>query len=459
MTSAWLWFLRFLFLDSVALAVIPYGSVSPGWLGASNIFSALVFILSLTRPMPVGRKRAVFLVSAWVVAALTLWVLLQSWQFVGNSLAHPIWKIAEDLIGGSGGAVSVDPATTRAALPNLITPFLAFLTIPLLYRDDRSLMLLWWALALFGAAIAAFAIVQTTLFPDRLLWGERTVPMAGVTATFVNRNTAVTFLGLAALLPIGLGVRQIGRMRRDGGFEALREGKATPGAFRLMLLFVMMMTDLTAMFMTQSRGGVFATFLGVSVTVVLLAMQSLRGQGPSLARLLVPVLVIAVTLAGFVTYAGQAIRRAEMLGVDHGRLCTYQGTLNAIADFPLFGTGFGTFDQVFPHYRITECAGIDNVWYKAHNVYLEGYLGLGLPFAIATAIGIVALVAVAIEGMRTRRRFHFSGAVLFGALVLVLMHSAVDFSMQIHGVAIWVAAIFGLTTALSLGRPRSRSWS
>jgi O-antigen ligase len=151
----------------------------------------------------------------------------------------------------------------------------------------------------------------------------------------------------------------------------------------------------------------------------------------------------------------RSLFRIEQSGTADHRWCVYDSTIAAIMDNPWFGTGFGTFEQVFSVYRNPEC-GISGIWDRAHNFFLEGYLGMGLPFAAISLVVIVYLGSVFLVGYRTRQRFRIIPLIGMGILILVVVHSMVDFSLQIPGVAAYVAATLGAATTISLVRRRSR---
>ena len=109
---------------------------------------------------------------------------------------------------------------------------------------------------------------------------------------------------------------------------------------------------------------------------------------------------------------------------------------------------------VFPVYRDSDCAGIFGVWERAHNLFLEGFLGLGLPFVAALTIGYLILVGVFIRGIRIRRQFRFIPIMGLAVLILASLHSIVDFSLQIPGVGVYFAAVMAAATTVSLGRGR-----
>jgi O-antigen ligase len=193
---------------------------------------------------------------------------------------------------------------------------------------------------------------------------------------------------------------------------------------------------------------------GLVATGILIALPHLIRRRWSLRSSAVAIATGVVSLLLFATFAGRAARRLDLAGIDASRLCTFEAMGNAIADSPVSGTGFGTFAEIFPAYRLAECAGINGVWYQAHNSYLEGYFGLGAVFGVVVAFGLVSLLWIFAIGLRQRRGFRFAPAAATGVLVAISLHALVDFSIQIHGIAVYAAAVLGTGVAISLNRRR-----
>jgi hypothetical protein len=80
---------------------------------------------------------------------------------------------------------------------------------------------------------------------------------------------------------------------------------------------------------------------------------------------------------------------------------------------------------------------------------------MGLPFALLVGFVIVYLLHIFVVGYRTRRRFRVVPLIGAGMLLLVTLHSLVDFPLQIPGVAAYFAAAIGAAVCISLGRRRS----
>jgi hypothetical protein len=80
---------------------------------------------------------------------------------------------------------------------------------------------------------------------------------------------------------------------------------------------------------------------------------------------------------------------------------------------------------------------------------------MGLPFAVVVSFVFIYLVSVFTVGYHARQRFRIIPLIGMGILLLTILHSMVDFSLQIPGVAAYVAAALGAAVAISLTRKRS----
>ena len=212
-----------------------------------------------------------------------------------------------------------------------------------------------------------------------------------------------------------------------------------------------------ALFLTQSRGAVGATFVACVVAVALMSTRRLTADKPSeefvaWRRYATIIAGLLVVVGLFALFAGRSVYRMQEQGSEDTRWCAFSSTIAAIKDNWIFGAGFGAFQDVFPVYRNSDCAGIFGVWDRAHNFFLEGWLGLGLPFLVALAIGYLVLIAAFIRGVKVRHKFRFIPVMGLAALILASLHSIVDFSLQIPGVGVYFAAIMAATVTVSLGR-------
>jgi hypothetical protein len=170
---------------------------------------------------------------------------------------------------------------------------------------------------------------------------------------------------------------------------------------------------------------------------------------------------VLVALALFVIvqlFGGRTLLRAEIQGVGDTRYCIMPGILSAIANQFPFGAGLASFENVFPAYRDPDC-GLYGMWNRAHNVYLEGLFTFGIVFVVLAGTAIVMLARFLIIGLKKRRGLRFAPETGVSALLLIVVHSAFDFSLQISGMAVILSALMAPLVTISLnppGKPSSK---
>src|SRR5262249_47104880 len=203
-----------------------------------------------------------------------------------------------------------------------------------------------------------------------------------------------------------------------------------------------------ALLLTQSRGGILSTGLGLFVFAIL-SLRA-RKQGSPEQRWAVIVLGALLVALAFIAFGDLlAGRIAEQGGVyDIGRIALYTTTLRSIFNSPLFGYGYGTFADVFPMFRDQSISTYEK-WTMAHNTYLEVFQGLGIPFGLILVLSIVLLVRRCLTAAITRQRNEMIPCVAVGISFLVGVHSLVDFSLQIEAIGVTFMAVLGAGVAQS----------
>ncbi|MBX5012467.1 O-antigen ligase family protein [Rhizobium lentis] len=441
------------FIGLVILTLVPFGSVTPFPFAFAAIGMFVLAILSGLLFAQPRQSRWVFNIALSLLMALTGWAFIQTIELPAHWLANPAWGAARDLVGVQYAAISVEPADTLAAILWVALPFVTFLTGLILCDTDQRARKVLASLGLAAGVIAVFGLLQFLMFPNILIVIEKHAYVDSLTAVFVNRNTAATFLGMGTLLMLTL-VRDIAR-----SFSAHPPGE--PGRNLLLLrtwIYILLLCAcFTALMLSRSRAGIFATFVAALIYFPWLFINwnssrrylIPRQRWRSVLKLLSAMIFIVLLLSMF---AGRAILRAQERRLeDDDRFCILPGIWRAISDHWLTGTGLGTFRTVFSAYRDPAC-GIFGIFDRAHNFYLEGFLGLGVIFPVATFLAFTVLARVFWRGLSQRRRLRHYVLLGISATVLVALHSAVDFSLQIPGFAVFFSAFLSAAVAISLGR-------
>ncbi|MGO7335804.1 O-antigen ligase family protein [Rhizobium leguminosarum] len=438
----------------VLAAVVPFGLVDAT---PFAVVAICMFALGGAALLLFGeprRGRWVFVWALLLFIATSVWIVIQTVHIPLPSLINPIWKDASVLIGVSRNTISVAPTDTLASLLYIALPAMTFLTGLIIADTDKRARRILVVLAIGAGLISLFGLGQFLLFPKMLLTENKRYYFDSLTAVFVNRNTAATFLGLGFLLTA--------TFTSENGRAYLGFSSAPPGTFNEGLGFwafgSLSVSCLTALMLTQSRAGLAVTGLGSVFLLPYLASQwksrrrlSSQADDPMRRKWRLTAGAIVLVLLFIAIFGGRAILRADQRGTDDGRFCIWSDTVHALSQNWLQGTGFGTFRTVYSAYRTADC-GIGGIVDRAHNSYLEGFLTLGMVFPIVAVLIFFVLIRTFWTGYRDRHRLRRYSILGCAGTVLTAAHATVDFSLQIPGFAIFFTAFLAAVVSICCGR-------
>lgn len=186
-----------------------------------------------------------------------------------------------------------------------------------------------------------------------------------------------------------------------------------------------------------SMAGILIGFVIVAISLLALAWRARMGG------LLVFVAIAAIAVYGYGTFVQID---AQVVDLDYGRRYFALTTLQAIRENWLLGVGFGTFDMVFPHYEPRDAI---HAWYvnHVHNDFLEVLFEGGVAGALILGAYVVAVLwrAVQVGGLPLQR-------LAFLSIVMVLMHSTVEYPLRTMAVAM----VFALFNAMLFSTAETR---
>ena len=435
----------------IGAALIMNGSTAEPYRQIAFLTLAVVLLLcvGVRVRQPETRRLA-----GWTLGCLglfLLWSFIQTLPMPAGWPAHPVWTELAQLGLEVDAHISIVPAQTIASLPAVILPVLVFVAFLVLCQERREALLAWNLLAALGLSLAGLAVVLELLFPDVLFFSPVPVGSGAFTGFLRNRNIAAAFLGLvacavAALLLLPKRKRESQKRHPAASASA---GLPTPERFALSALLFLLVI---ALILTRSRAGVSMALAALTLAFVLYFIlqpsQHARGTRP-----LRPVhkATLAVLAVGAVVLAfGEPVLSRLGMEVEDARWCAYASTWQAIRERPFTGAGFGTFAEMFPRYRDPECLGTSGSWIRAHNSYLELLAGSGLLGVMLFTAALVRVGHVLVTGIRTRRSLRAIPVLTAGAAVFAMLHSAVDFPLQIPGIALYFSALLGTGCAVSM---------
>ncbi|GLQ30273.1 hypothetical protein GCM10007876_07510 [Litoribrevibacter albus] len=199
-----------------------------------------------------------------------------------------------------------------------------------------------------------------------------------------------------------------------------------------------------ALVLTHSRMGNTAFFFSLVAAGLIWLFMTKRVTKGSLI-LLISLLIIDTLIVGAWFGIDKVAERLEGTALTkESRDEVNRDTLTLITNQPLLGSGAGTFYTAFPQYR-----GDDITLYydHAHNDYLQLVAEHGFIGVTPLALLLLTSFTTAISTMRNRRTLLFQ-ALAFApimAISAILLHSTVDFNLQIPANAAFFVIILSMS--------------
>jgi O-antigen ligase len=349
-----------------------------------------------------------------------------------------------------GRTLSVYPGATRHFLLRLLALMALFAVVQENVASEASLRRLAIVATLNGFALALLAIFQYFRGPPNVIYGTFAAP-AEVFGPFICRNHYPFYLNMC----IGLGLGWLLAVRQHYHQHDQQPGVPLAVLQQPEILWIGSGLGLmvTSVLLSRSRGGIVALLLAVAGAALLHLLHDYRRS-----RLDLPLVVGGVVLALTAWFGLDLVKeRLETVwmgeALRESRAPLWSMLLPLVWQFPLFGTGLGTFEAVEALHRQTP-NDVSLQYEHAHNDYLEAWIEGGLiGFVLVTALAVLVIL----YAYRAYRRYvreetgHFVlGAAL--ALFTVVIHSFGDFGMHIPAIAILASVIAAHLTVLSANR-------
>lgn len=358
--------------------------------------------------------------------------------------------------GTMWAALSVYPRDTWLGLVKFLAYGAAFVLAAHVSDLRRNRSVLVRVLILLGLVEGAYGIVQYLTGWQQIFTYVKKYNLEEATGTFINRNhyaghleMVIPFVLAAAFYAFNKWASRRHGFRRTAGGEE-RSSAALQLFFCLFLLTLLAV----AIVFSRSRAGILVTVLTIAFLSVL-AQLKVRRKGWLLGILgFFGVVVIYGTWIGL----GPVLARFEKMSDPayltlEGRFAIWSDAVRLIRDFPLFGSGLGTFEIVYRQYQTTL---VENSVDHAHNDYLEFAANTGL---IGTAVLfipifylLVRMIFAFLEDRHGYRRSVTLGCI--GGTLAILLHSLADFNLQIPANALVFAVILGIGYRVAILDPR-----
>jgi O-antigen ligase/tetratricopeptide (TPR) repeat protein len=372
--------------------------------------------------------------------------------------------------------LSIAPSLSSELLLKL-TGYSALFFLVLLYpfgpslngeTEKRFYRYMLIALLATGLTVSCIGILERVFWNGKILWvfvpydWGRALPdaMNRARGPFVNPDHFGSYLNMVLPIAIAGVVFPTFLVRRHSE------------PFRVFCAVTVLVASL-ALLLSLSRAGWIGAVVGF-FSLVALSTFIPREKRPALLRLpwkiaaplcalaLVAIIATSSLVAGGSGRQAADQRLRETISQHQSlefRFGVWRDTLPMVRDFPLFGTGLGTFQDIFAHYKTPPW--MDNSIGEAHNDYLELLVSTGI-----VGFGLLAWFLVSV-GLRLYRGIRALppdilpvGAALTAGMTAMAFQEFFDFNLQIPANAILLtllmALAFRLVAMTRLTNPESK---
>lgn len=192
---------------------------------------------------------------------------------------------------------------------------------------------------------------------------------------------------------------------------------------------------------SKSRAGLAATAIG-AILLVLLHVRGRSGEGGSVRT---PLMIGGgiVLVVGII--AGSEFLNKLSLISDAGstdRLYIWRATIEAIRLSPWLGWGLGSYADIYTVLQPVEMPIANDL---AHSTPLEVVAEMGIPGGVIAILLVLVPWGVCLRGALVRRGSQRDLPIAaFAIACIAIVHSLVDFSLQMPAIAFMVSALLGM---------------
>ena len=359
---------------------------------------------------------------AFPMAALLILGLVQGAAFTRGS--------------GERASLSMDVEATRYAVILLFFLTFAFIAATNFLVTRERLLLMANVLTIFGAVLAAVALVQNAASSDRIFFLRYT--SRTVFGPFVNHNTFAGYMDMAAPIPLGLILTVVrGQTRLLYGFAAALMG--------------------TAAIVSGSRSGAISMIASLIFIAILSPRARRHFEASRWSRIGLITVVVLAMLAGVLWIGPTQV--LERFGdtvdtivtsdvADVGRASIWRETWKMIGDHPIIGIGLGSYGTVYPAYSQTP--SLLGLTYS-HNDYLQIIADAGIIGGIIALWFIVLTLSAIYRGVRSRDPLSAGLSLAAGAgIIAVFIQSLSDTDLQIPSNALLFLVLVAVVSRVGI---------
>lgn len=353
-------------------------------------------------------------------------------------------------------SLSLIPSHTLKQGLELLSYFLLGFLIIKTVTERRQIIRIFSVLIAMGVFEAFYGMFELYNKNPRILFYKKIHYLDSVTGTFVNQNHLSGFLEMIIPLTIGLIIARINLfslrgMRWRRKLLQLSEKGLSTNMFISLSIIVMAV----AIIFSRSRSGIFLLIFTLLLFFELTTLYLGRSEEQKkwIKNFLKVVFLFITFISLYIGIGAMVERFALDKFLQEERPIYWKNTIGIFADYPLFGTGLGTFPSLYPD---MEKGGQLMRISHAHNDYLEYLSELGLIGMILLLGGILYMVINSFLVWRERKHPEMKGLALGGiiSIICIMLHSITDFNLHIPANMLLFSVVLSLTVTAAFYKKR-----
>ncbi len=337
------------------------------------------------------------------------------WKRIRTSLDKPVLVLSALVLLSS--LFSINPRVSFEAVMLFADYIIIFCLVIHTVRTRSQLKHVVFMIISMGVFLSVFGFFKSFGVNPFHWWDYPDLEKSGyrITSTFGNPDHLAGYLEMA--IPLILGI-------------FLKDYK---GGKRLLMIYLTIIIS-AAMVMTLSRGG----WIGSLVSMTFMSISLLNSRHFKHKKLLIAMIIGFASLTFIVLNSTIVVERISTITEQeemtiYSRMLAWGGVAEMIKDYPMTGTGPGTFSFMFTQYQPT---GLNSHFTMAHNDYLHFISETGI-FLIPVMLWLLfSFYKRGFKKMKNRSRL-VRGITLgsVSGITAILVHSIVDFNLifrQMH---------------------------
>lgn len=428
---------RALLIPLIIFSCLFYGSVT---VLPITIIESFVGFMILFWLMDMAYKRSLSFLKTGLFLPIILFLGLVIFQlvplpisFIGlisGKAAHLYEKLIPPVVSGTFFSLSISPNITIAELFKVFTYMgIFFLTINKI-ETKRQFDYTLNAIIFFGVFISIFGIIQKHSYSGKVYWFDTSGSAITPFGPFVYRNNFSGYINM--IIPLTLGY-------------FLTDIPSSKKAIYGLCMWIMF----SALLLSLSRSGILIYVLVLAGMLLLSRLRrSLKHKVKTVAVCFSLVFFLTVFFIDFKDVLKRFINLSQNETLmTFGRGYSWWDILRLWRDFPLLGTGLGTFGNISSMYKTTP---VQAMFSYAHNDYLQLLSEVGLIGFICVFLFFFFYFKRVSKMWLRRHNSYVVSLVLAGSASIfgVLAYSFLDFNLHIPANALLFFVIMGLVYRL-----------